>query len=616
MTASGGTIPHLFLEAVKRFGPLVALREKELGIWREITWNDYRESVESVALALGALGMIQGDRVGIIAENSPRWLFTDIAVQTMGAVPVGIYTTSAPQQCRFILEHCEAKFLFVENHEQLDKWLQFRAELPLIEKVIVFDRTGLRHVSDPAVMFFDELVESGREERKGSPDVWLKAIERIRPEDLAVLIYTSGTTGDPKGAMLTHGNLAWQSRTIAALEPELVFGTEDEVISILPLCHIFERLFTAFIPLSCGYVVNFTESVDTVAESMREVSPTIGYGVPRIWEKYHSRIVLAMEDATWLKRTLFAGAMRVGRRRAVHVIAGKSLPATLTVAWKLSHLLVFRKLRERLGFHRIRFAFSGAAPIAPEVLMFFHSIGMHLVEGYGQTEGSGVTTASTLSAFRPGTVGKALPGLEIRIAEDGEIEVRSPGVFAGYYRDAAASQSALSEGWLHTGDVGELDEAGYLRIVDRKKDIIITAGGKNIAPQVIENKLKVSPYISDAIAIGDKRKFVSALIVLDEENVSKYAREERVAFSTYADLASSREIVRLIDDEVQKVNRELARVEHVRRFSILPHRLHEEEGDVTPTMKVKRRILEQKYRSEIESMYGDPARMPPTSQNS
>ncbi|HUF17117.1 MAG TPA: long-chain fatty acid--CoA ligase [Thermoanaerobaculia bacterium] len=605
MTPRAETVPRLFLEAVERFGPRVALREKYLGIWREITWNEYRDIVEAVALALGELGLEHGDRVGIIAENSPRWLFTDVAAQTMGGVPVGIYATNAAPQCRFILEHSGAKFLFVENHEQLDKWQQFRSELPLIEKVVVFDCTGLRNLGDPAVMFFDELVEMGRERQRTSPEEWSRATRQVRPDDPAVLIYTSGTTGDPKGAILTHRNLVWQSRTLASLDRDLVFNPEDEVISFLPLCHIFERLFTGFVPLSCGYVVNFTESVDTVAESMREVAPTIGYGVPRVWEKYHSRIVLAIEEATWLKRTLFGVALRIGRRRAAYALERKPLPPSLSVAWKLAHLVVFRKLRERLGFHRIRFAFSGAAPISPDVLAFFHSIGMDLVEGYGQTEGTGVTTASTLSSFRPGSVGRALPGLEIRIAEDGEILIRSPGVFAGYYRDPAATAQVLDDGWLHSGDVGVLDDDGYLRIVDRKKDIIITAGGKNIAPQVIENKLKFSPYINDAIAIGDGRRFVSALIVLDEENVSKYAREHRVAFSTYADLASSREIVRLVDDEVQKVNRELARVEHVRKFRILPHRLHEEEGDVTPTMKVKRRVLEQKYREDIEAMYGE-----------
>ncbi len=605
MTPTEKTIPGLFLEAVERYGARVALREKHLGIWREITWNDYRDTVEALALALRALGMEPGDRIGIIAENSPRWLFTDVAAQTMGGVPVGIYTTSAAPQCRFILDHCGAKFLFVENHEQLDKWKQFRAELSIIQKVVVFDRTGLRGMDDPAVIFFDELIEMGRQERLKSPDVWLQAAQRVKPEDLALLIYTSGTTGDPKGAMLSHRSLAWQSRTIAALEPVLVFSPEDEVISFLPLCHIFERLFTAFIPLSCGYVVNFTESADTVAESMREVAPTIGYGVPRIWEKYHSRIVLAMDEATWLKRTLFRWALGVGKRRAAYSVERKPLPLGLAISWKLAHLLVFRKLRERLGFHRIRFAFSGAAPISPDVLMFFHSIGVFLVEGYGQTEGAGVTTASTLTRFRPGTVGRPLPELELKIAEDGEILFRSPGVFHGYYRDPVTTSAVLRDGWLHSGDVGELDADGFLKIVDRKKDLIITAGGKNIAPQVIENKLKFSPYINDAIVIGDARKFVSALIVLDEENVSRHAREHRVPFSTYADLAASREIVRLIDDEVQKVNTELARVEHVRKFRILPHRLHEEEGEVTPTMKVKRRILESKYRDEIEAMYGD-----------
>lgn len=597
------TIGDLLLDAVRRFGSRTALREKHLGIWREITWTAYRDNVEAVAMGLKALGFERGDRAGIIGENCSKWLFADLGVVSLGGVSVGLYTTSAPEQCRFILEHSGAKYLFAENHEQLDKWMKVRDGLPAIEHVIVFEETGLRHVRDPKVMFFDELLELGREETWKQPDTWERSVASIQPDDPAMLIYTSGTTGDPKGAVLTHRNLAWQSQVLAALDERTAFGPKDEVVSFLPLCHIFERLFTAFVPLSCGYVVNFAESSDTVAESMREVAPTLGYGVPRIWEKYHSRIVLRMQDATWLKRTLYGASLRIGRRRAEILLAGEKLPLHMTFGWHLAQLIVLRKLRERLGFHRMRFAFSGAAPISPDVLRFFHSIGLHLVEGYGQTEGSGVTAASTLEKFRPGTVGLPLPGCEVRIAEDGEILVRSPGVFAGYYRDPDATAAALDDGWLHSGDVGEPDADGFLRIVDRKKDIMITAGGKNIAPQVIENRLKFSPFINDAIAIGERRRFVSALIVLDEENVSKWAGENRVQFSTYADLAASAGIRRLIEAEVAKVNEQLARVEQVRKFEILPSRLYEEQGEVTPTMKVKRRVMEQRYAEMIDGMY-------------
>jgi long-chain acyl-CoA synthetase len=599
------TLPQLFRRAVERFGPdAVALREKRLGIWRDISWQEYGGQVERVGLALARLGLAPGDRVAILGENAPWWLYADLGTVTLGGVSVGIYTTSSPQQVSYILQHSGARFLFVEDGEQLDKWRQVRAETPEIEKVVVWDLTGLRGLDEPAVLPFDALLELGRESAEEDPDAWVRLGSAIEPGDLALLIYTSGTTGDPKGAMLTHANLAWQARTIAHLEPGMPVTPEDEVLSFLPLCHIFERLFTAFVPLEAGYTVSFAESPETVPGNLREVAPSLGYGVPRVWEKYHARILLRMEEASFVKRTLFRLALRVGRRRAAFHIAGRPLPLPLGLAWRLAHFAVCRKLKERLGLHRMRVAYSGAAPIAPEVLRFFHAIGLHLVEGYGQTEGSGVTSASTLTAFRPGTVGRPLPGAEVRIAEDGGILVRSPGVFAGYYRDEAATRAALEEGWLLSGDVGELDADGFLRIVDRKKDLIITAGGKNIAPAAIENRLKASPLIGDAIAIGEGRRFVSALIVLDEENVAQYAQERRIPFATYTDLATSDEVRKRIAQEVEAANAELARVEQVRKFTILPQRLYEEEGEVTPTLKVKRRVVHEKYSDLIERMYG------------
>jgi long-chain acyl-CoA synthetase len=605
MSRETTTIPRLFLEATGAEPERIALREKTLGIWRETSWGAYRDAVETVAMALRRYGLQRGDRVAILGENAPWWLFADFGVLTAGGVTAGIYTTSSWQQCRYIIRHCGARFLFVENQEQLQKWLEFETEAPDLERVIIHDLTGLRGFSHPKVLTFDQLLEEGREAVARNRGEWARLCEEAAPDDLALLIYTSGTTGDPKGAMLSHRNLVWEAAAIAGFNPALRLGSDDDVLSFLPLCHIFERLFTSFVPLAARYTVNFTESLETVAENMREVAPTLGYGVPRIWEKYHARIVLRMEEASWLKGTAYRLALRTGARRARRLSRGERVPPLLKAGWFLAHFLVMRKLKERLGFHRLRLAFSGAAPISPEILLFFHSIGVDLVEGYGQTEGSGVTTASSMSAWRPGAVGRPLPGVEVRIAEDGEILVRSPGVFLGYFGDEEATRAALADGWLHSGDIGELDPDGFLRIVDRKKDVIITAGGKNIAPQLIENRLKFSPYIHDAIVIGEGRKFVSAIIVLDEENVGKYAREKRIPLSTYADMAASREIDHLIDGEVQKVNSELARVEQVRRFAILPTRLYEEEGEVTPTMKVKRRVVHEKYRDLIEGMYED-----------
>jgi long-chain acyl-CoA synthetase len=422
----------------------------------------------------------------------------------------------------------------------------------------------------------------------------------LTPDDVALLIYTSGATGPPKGAILTHRNVTWMARAVALDNP--IFDT-DEVLSFLPLCHIFERIFSVLAHVTHGYTVNFVEGLDTVTDNMIEVSPTVGYAVPRIWEKYYSAIAIRMADATWFKRLVFAAALKIGRHRTTLRMRPAPVPLHLEILYRLVWLAVFRKLNERLGFERMRVAYSGAAPIAPDVLAFFQSIGINLIEGYGQTEGTGVTALSRIGEVKFGTVGRPLPGVEVRIADDGEILVRSPGVFAGYFKDPGTTSETVVDGWLHSGDVGELDANGYLRITDRKKDIIVTAGGKNITPQYIENKLKASIYINDAVVIGDRRKFLSALIMIDEDNVVKYAQDHKVQFATYRDLTGAPEIVGLIQAEVDAVNATLSRVENVRKFTLLPKKLYEEDGEVTPTMKVKRRAINDAFADLIEAMY-------------
>ncbi len=376
------------------------------------------------------------------------------------------------------------------------------------------------------------------------------------------------------------------------------------MLSFLPLCHIFERLFSVFIHLTHAYTVNFIEKPDTVTDNMIEISPTVGYAVPRIWEKYYSAILIRMSDATWLKRMVFGASLKIGKKRAALAMDFKPIPFHLQALYRLAYFAVFRKLRERLGFDRLRVAYSGAAPISPEVLQFFQSIGINLIEGYGQTEGTGVTTISRAGHVKFGKVGPPVPGTELKIAPDGEILVKSPSVFKGYFKNPEATAESLADGWLCSGDVGEIDADGFLKITDRKKDIIVTAGGKNITPQYIENKLKSSIYINDAVVIGDRRKFLSALIMIDEDNVVKYAQDHKVQFSTYRDLTQSPEIVALIQKEVDQVNETLARVENVRKFTVLPKKLYEEDGEVTPTMKVKRKYVNEAFKDLIEAMYG------------
>jgi len=594
------TAPQIFRETVQKYGDRVALRKKEYGLWHDISWNEYFRMAKCVGAALISMGLEKGDCVSIIGDNCPEWVIIDMGIQCAGGVSVGVYSTNAWQQVEYVVQNSESKFFFVENEEQLDKWLHFKDNVPHLKRVIVWDLEGLRHFKDPMVMSYDELLEQGERILEKDPDLIDKRIDALTPEDLSVLIYTSGTTGPPKGAMLTHGNVTWMGDTIAIDNP--LYDT-DEVMSFLPLCHIFERLFSVFAHIRHAYTVNFIENLDTVTDNMIEISPTVGYAVPRIWEKYYSAIIIRMSDATWFKRIVFGAALKIGKKRAGLKMGFKKIPFYVEALYQLAYFCVFRKLKERLGFDRLRVAYSGAAPISPDVLYFFQSIGVNLIEGYGQTEGTGVTCVSRMGRVKFGTVGPPITGTEVRIAEDGEILVRSPSVFKGYYKNPEATAETIRDGWLYSGDVGEIDEDGFLKITDRKKDIIVTAGGKNITPQYIENKLKFSPYINDAVVIGDGRKYLTCLIMIDEDNVVKYAQDHKVQFSTYKDLTQSPEIIKLIQGEVDKVNEQLARVEQIKKFTILPKKLYEEDGEVTPTMKVKRKYVNEAFKDLIEAMY-------------
>ncbi len=594
------TVPQVFRQAVQRYGDRVAMRKKEYGLWHDISWDEYYTLAKYVGSAVISMGLKKGECVSIIGDNCPEWVIIDLGIQCAGGVAVGVYSTNAWPQVEYVIHDSESKLFFVENEEQLDKWLHFRDNVASLKKLIVWDLEGLRHFEDPMVMTYEDLLDLGRKIVEKDPNLFEKRMSEVTPDDLSVLVYTSGTTGPPKGAMLTHRNVTWMGQAITKDDP--VYDT-DEVMSFLPLCHIFERLFSVFCHITHGYTLNFVESLDTVTDNMREISPTVGYAVPRMWEKYLSAIVIKMSDASWFKRLVFGIALKIGRKRATLTMNFKPVPFYLKVLYQLAYFAVFRKLKERLGFDRLRVAYSGAAPISPDVLHFFQSIGVNLIEGYGQTEGTGVTCASRIGKVKFGTVGPPLQGVEVKIAEDGEILVRSPGVFKGYYRNPEATKETIRDGWLYSGDVGELDEDGYLKITDRKKDIIVTAGGKNITPQYIENKLKASSYINDAVVIGDNRRYITSLIMIDEDNVVKYAQDNKIQFSTYKDLTRSAEIIKLIQGEVDEVNETLSRVEQVKKFTMLPKRLYEEDGEVTPTMKVKRKYVNEAFSDLIEAMY-------------
>ena len=603
LVAEGQTVPEMFHSRVQLSGDAVALRYKKLGIWHDVTWKEYGQKVREVSLALLALGVKPGECVSVIGENSPEWVYIDLGTMHAGGTTVGVYATNSWEQCQYVVDHSESRFYFVENEEQLDKALRFRASVPRLERIIVWDLKGLKHFKDPMVMSFEEFLALGRDLDRKKPDLFEQTWRKVAAEDLARLIYTSGTTGPPKGAMLTHANITWMAKAMAEGNP---IEGRDEFLSFLPLCHIFEQLFTIFMNIKYGAVVNFIESTDTVTDNMREVSPTVAYGVPRVWEKYYSGIIIMMSDATWFKRWLFQTSLKVGRKYAALTTSHQPVPLTLRLAYSLAHFLTFRKLKERLGFDRVRLAFSGAAPISPDVLRFFQAIGIPLREGYGMTEGTGVTCANQRDRVKIGTVGQALPGVEVKIAEDGEICFRGGNVFKGYFKNPQATAEVLEpDGWMHSGDVGVLDEEGFLKITDRKKDLIITAGGKNIAPQNIENQLKFSPYINDAVVIGDRRKYLVAIIVIDEDNVVKYAQDSKIQYTTYASLTQHPEVNKLIQKEVDAVNKTLANVETVKKFTILPKKLFVEDGEVTPTMKVKRKYINEAFKDVIEAMYKD-----------
>jgi long-chain acyl-CoA synthetase len=582
------TLPAIFFEQAQRRPDALALRHKEKGIWRRVSWSEYATKVEAVAAALLAFGLRKGESVAILGENRPEWLYCHLGAMAAGGATCGIYATCSAEQIEYLLGHSEARVLFLENEEQLEKVLEVLPRTR-IERAVIWDSKGLWGFVDPRVSFFEAFLAEGR---AGA------ALPEAGPDDTAMIIYTSGTTGPPKGAMLSHANIAAISSALLAFYP---LTEDDETLSCLPFAHVYENLISVFQAIRVGYVVNFVERPETLFQNLREVSPTYFAHVPRLWEKLASSVELRMADSTFVKRAAYRAALGIARRR----IRAERASLALAAAHRIAEWLVLRPLRWQLGLDRVRLAICGAAPASPELFEFYRALGLPLVEGYGQTESSGAIAIDRLESRKPGSVGEPLPGIEVTLAEDGEILTRGAHVFKGYFKDPELTARTIDEdGFLHTGDLGAWDGA-RLCIVDRKKDIIVTAGGKNITPAYIENKLKFSPYIQDAVVVGDRRKFIIALILIDEDNVTRFAQDLRIPFGTFADLTREPEVLKLVGREVDKVNRTLSQVESVKKFALLPRRLYEEDGDVTPTRKVKRRSIEARYAELITSLYGD-----------
>jgi len=588
---SGDTIPQRVLHQGRTRPNQPAYYAKSGGQWRATTWRQFADQIRSAARAMISLGLPRGGKICILGFNRPEWVIFNHAAMMAGGVAAGIYTTCSPDEVQYIVHHAEASIVLVEDEHQWKKIDARRAQLPLLKHVVMMK--GAPDIKDPMVLSWDAFNAKAAATPDASVD---ERISKIEQDELATLIYTSGTTGPPKGVMLSHKNLSWTSRMLIDLQ-----GSEDNDcgLSYLPLSHIAEQMCTIHIPATAGACVYFAESIEKVPDNLKEVQPTLFFGVPRIWEKFHAGVAAKLELATGAKKYLVAWTRLVCTDVNARRARGESLPPLLEAQYRIVKKLVLDKLKPALGLGRARFCVSGAAPIAREVLEFFSSLDIMVHEVYGQSEDCGPTTLNIPGRTKLGSVGPQVPGVQVRIAEDGEIMVKGPNVFLGYYKEPEATRESLTDGWLHSGDLGEIDRQGFLSITGRKKEIIITAGGKNIAPKNIEAALKQSNLVSEAVVIGDRRKFLSVLITLDEAAAGKLAS----GAPAHESKAIQAELQKVIDG----VNTSLARVEQIKKFTVLPRQFSIETGELTPTLKIKRKIVTQNFAKEIEAMYVEDA---------
>jgi long-chain acyl-CoA synthetase len=599
---AGETLPALFWNAVKERSHQVWLRQKELGIWHSQNWQEVGQAVREITAGLLQLGLASGEVVSILANTRREWVTTDLAVLSCAAVSNGIYPTDAPAQVQYLCEDSGTVMLFVEDDEQLDKALEVRDQLPRLRQIIVYDDEGLRGLQDPMVISLSRLREIGREHMAQQEPVMAQRLQALQPDDLAILVYTSGTTGRPKGAMHSHRALV---HTVRGYNTLISRTTDDECMCFLPLCHIAERVGGEYFSLYTGCKLNFVENPETVPENVREIAPTVFTAVPRVWEKFYSGVMIALKESSRLQQLAYAWAIAVGYRVADAVLAGRPVGAALKLQFLLARLLALDNTRKLIGIHRARYCVTGAAPISPDLVRWYLALGVPMLEVWGMTETCGASTGNPPGRIKPGSIGPAAGFNEVRIdPSTGEILVRGTNVFKGYLNLPDKTAEAIdAEGWLHTGDVGVVDADGYLRITDRMKDIIITAGGKNITPSELENELKFSPYITDAVVIGDKRPYLVAIIMIDQDNVEKFAQDREIPFSNYASLTRAPEVQELVQAEMDRVNAKFARVEQIKKFFLLDRQLSAEDEELTPTMKLKRKLVEKKYADQIEAMY-------------
>ena len=598
----GETIPAIFWNAVEQRGPNVWMRQKHLGLWRCWTWNQTAIAVSEIAAGMMSLGFAKGECASILANTVVEWVWADLGVLSCGGVSNGIYPTDASSQVQYLCEDSRTTVLFVEDDEQLDKALEVRSHLPLLRKIVVFDMEGLRDVADDNIISLRALRDLGRQYLTANPQCIKQCVAACQPDDLAILVYTSGTTGKPKGAMHLHAGLVFTVRGYNTLVAQ---DDTDERMCFLPLCHIAERMGGEYFALYTGAKLNFVENPETIPENVREIAPTVFTAVPRVWEKFYSGVMISLKEAGAIQQAAYGWGIGVGTEIADKVLAQQPVDGWLKFKFTVAQWIALNNVRKLIGIHRARFLVTGAAPISPDLVRWYLALGVPMLEVWGMTETCGASTGVPATLMKPGSIGPATSFNEVKLdPATGEILVRGKNVFAGYLNlPEKTAETIDKDGWLHTGDVGVVDADGYFKITDRMKDIIITAGGKNVTPSELENDLKFSPYITDAVVIGDKRPYLTVIIMIDQENVEKFAQDQDVPFSNYASLTRSVEVQALIQTEIDRVNKKFARVEQIKKFFLLENQLTAEDEELTPTMKLKRKLVEKKYDPQITAMY-------------
>ncbi len=598
----GDTLPKLLVEAARRYGKKGALREKEYGIWQEVSWESYLGHVRDFALGLVSLGFQRGDKLAIIGDNRPEWIYAELAAQAAGGVAVGLYQDSLNKEVGYIIDHSDARFVVVEDQEQVDKLIEIMDQLPKVEKVIYYDPKGLRNYKEPYLMFFPEVETLGRRYHEQHPGFFMESVMAGNGEDLAIICYTSGTTGFPKGAMLTHKNLIQMGNNLLAVDP---LDPSAQLVSFLPLAWIGEQMMSLSVALTCGCAVNFPEEPETTAQNMREIGPHVMFSPPRIWEDIVAKVKVKIEDSTWLKKFCYHKFMEAGYRMADCKFQKQAPSLRLRFIYALGDLIVFSAIKDQLGLFHLKRAYTGGAALGPDVFRFFHALGVNLKQIYGQTEIAGISVVHRDDDIKFHTVGKPIPQTEVMISVDGEILSRSPSVFKGYYKNPEATAETLAGGWLHSGDAGYIEEDGHLVVIDRVKDVMRLSDGSIFSPQFIENSLKFSMYIKEAVVIGRERPYVAAMINIDYANVGKWAENNHLPYTTYLDLSQKPQVLELILREVERVNRNLPEAARIAKFVLLHKELDADDEELTRTKKVRRGYVYEKYKDMIEALYGE-----------